>query len=37
MGSMEIKGLDGGREQKGRRQWEVVAGSSEKGRRERNG
>jgi hypothetical protein len=36
MGSMEIRGLEEGRKQKGRREWEVVAGSSEKGRRERN-
>jgi hypothetical protein len=37
MGSMEIKGLEEGRKQKGRREWEVVAGSSKKWRMERNG
>ncbi len=35
--SIEIKRLEEGRKQKGRREWEVVAGSSKKGRMERNG
>ncbi len=34
---MEMKGLEEGRKQKGKREWEVVAISSKKGRRERNG
>jgi hypothetical protein len=37
MGSMEIRGLEVGRKQKGRREWEVVAGNSKKGIMGRNG
>jgi hypothetical protein len=36
MGYMEISGLEEGRKQKGRTEWEVVGGSRKKGRMERN-